>query len=82
MFELAELQREPRNIVWVRDTEERLEKSLEFSIHDEYVVRALECRTTRCAIEVVSSIPYQGDRERDPGLEEGGKGGIRVRVVR
>lgn len=51
---LQEFAREPRDIAWARDSEERLERAITQYDHRQFSVRTIECRTTRCMVEVVA----------------------------
>ena len=66
---LAELSKEPRNIPWARDQERRLEAGINALGPDKFTIRAIECRSTRCAVEVASTDVYVGEIEGDPDLE-------------
>ena len=67
---LAELSKEPRNIPWARDQERRLEAGINALGPDKYAIRSIECRSTRCAVEVAANDVYLGDIEGDPELEQ------------
>lgn len=68
---LSRLAQEPRDPVWASYAEARL-RAFVLSEGDKYAVRALECRSTLCAIEVTSIHgPFLGigyDAEKGSGL--------------
>ena len=51
---LSKMEAEPRDLAWARETEKRLEAAIERREPGKYNVRAIECRTMRCAIEVAA----------------------------
>ena len=67
---LGEFSKEPRNIPWARDKERRLEAAINALGQDKYSIRAIECRSTRCAVEVSGYESYVGDLDGDPDLKE------------
>lgn len=68
--DLEEFAKEPRNIQWARNIEERLESAIERSAPGKYSFRALECRTNWCVVEVASPMgTYRGDLSGDPKLD-------------
>jgi hypothetical protein len=67
---LEELVEEPRNIPWAREMEERFEKAIAQPDPEKYTVRAIECRSTRCAVEVAAPHEYLLGHFDDPVLEK------------
>jgi hypothetical protein len=66
---VTKLSQEPRNIPWARDRQERLEKSISALGPERFSIRALECRTARCAVEVAGKGEnYSGEIIDDPAL--------------
>jgi hypothetical protein len=55
---LNDMADEWRDKVWAADMETRLERLITRAAGDQYRIRALECRSTRCAVEVASEVGY------------------------
>jgi hypothetical protein len=67
---ISNLQMEPRSIPWARDREQRIEEFVESQGPGRFVIRSLECRTNRCAVEVVGvDEPYSPSLSGDAELE-------------
>jgi hypothetical protein len=66
---LREFANEQREVQWASSMERRLEKSIVENDPPIYRVRALECRTTRCAVEVwAPGEAWNGMLDNDPAL--------------
>ncbi len=66
---LSELSAEPRDIRWARDMEERIEAAVARPDPGKFTVRAVECRSTHCALEVSANNEYYlGHFDDDPLL--------------
>lgn len=66
---LNDLAAESRDILWAREMEERIERAVARPDPGKFTVRAVECRSTHCALEV--SAPYEyylGHFDDDPIL--------------
>jgi hypothetical protein len=55
---IDDLAAEWRNPVWAAEMEDRLERAITRGERRKYEIRALECRDTRCAVEVASAGVY------------------------
>ena len=68
---LDRMKMERRDIVWAREMEERLEQTVVALDGGTFEIRAIECRSKRCAVEVAAiDNHYGGDIESDPTLDE------------
>src|SRR5882672_3755574 len=71
MKDLEKFRNDERNIVWARLMEERLEVAIERSAPGKYSIRAIECRTDWCIVEVASAMgSYNGEFAGDAELSE------------
>jgi hypothetical protein len=67
---VRDFQVEERNILWARDREERIERSINALGAGRFVIRSLECRTNRCAVEVAANgETYIASLESDAELQ-------------
>lgn len=67
---LSEMSQEPRDEVWAAEAEVRL-RSLIMAEPTPFTVRAVECRTSLCAIELASIYGgYHGDLDSDEWLHK------------
>lgn len=57
---LERMRVEPRDAVWASQAEERIERAVYEGERGQYRVRALDCRLTRCVLEVVSESSTTG----------------------
>jgi hypothetical protein len=57
LYAMAQERRDP---VWATDMEARLAQLVTRGERDNYWIRSLECRNTRCAVEVASVVDYAG----------------------
>ena len=55
---LEEMARERRDPMWAADMESRLAQLVTRGERHNYRIRSLECRSTRCAVEVASEVDY------------------------
>lgn len=68
---LVRMAAEPRNPGWARDMEARIEKAVMSGERGKFRIRALECRSTRCAVEVSSEVDNLGiEFDSDPEFSE------------
>jgi len=68
---LERMKREPRNTDWARAMEARIEKAVISGERGKFRIRALECRSTRCALEVASEVDSIGVQfDSDPAFDE------------
>lgn len=66
---LSEMAKEPRDLNWALPTEARLKKSILATDPPIYKIRAMDCRTTLCAVEVwARDEPWDGFLDNDPEL--------------
>jgi len=66
---LERMKAEPRNAGWARAMEARIEKAVMSGERGKFRIRALECRSTRCALEVASEVESSGVQfDADPAL--------------
>jgi hypothetical protein len=60
---------EPRDVVWAREMEERLAKAIAFPDPERFSVRSIECRSSRCVLEVAAPFEwYLGELDHDRDL--------------
>jgi len=68
---LERMKAEPRNTEWAREMEARIEKAVTSGERGKFRIRALECRSTRCALEVASEVDSIGVQfDSDPAFDE------------
>lgn len=67
---LAKFTKETRNISWARSQERQLEAAINALGPDKFLIRAIECRSTLCAVEVAGDSIYVGDLEEDSDFEK------------
>lgn len=68
---LERLEAESRDEAWARDMEARIEKAVVSGERGKFRIRALECRRTRCALEVASEVDTIGLlSDADPEFDE------------
>jgi hypothetical protein len=68
---LVRMTAEPRNATWARDMEARIEKAVLSGERGKFRIRALECRSTRCALEVASEVDRIGiEFDSDPAFND------------
>ncbi|HEV7607435.1 MAG TPA: hypothetical protein VGO61_08870 [Steroidobacteraceae bacterium] len=65
---LEQMAAEPRDAEWARNMEARIERAVMAGERGKFRIRSLECRSTRCALEVASEVDRVGlgfDSDRD-----------------